>query len=336
MVLHRLVHCLNHLGYPAYVVPLRESRRLPSAPLTTVALNTPELTRELFLQHQAQGLTPIAVYPEIVNGNPLKAPHVVRYYLNYPGLLGGAKIPSNSESNWSYSQKIADTTGSADKVLFFPVSDPRYFINTNAGRRSGTAYYAYKFKDFFGGHVGPEADGAFEITRHKPDSLSKRELVALFNRIELLYCYENSAIAIEAALCGCPVVLVPNEHFTESLGLAEVGSDGLAWGLDPAEIQRARATVHLFRQRYVGTINGIFKAVQVFAERTQAEFASASETHSQMEVDFLPSLVHLPAPAAAVVTAYRSLTRYPIKALHVLKAQGLRGLMKGLRRFLKR
>ena len=43
---------------------------------------------------------------------------------------------------------------------------------------------------------------------------------------------------LEAGLCGCPSVLIPNKYFKESLGLADIGMDGIAWGVSPEEIAR--------------------------------------------------------------------------------------------------
>ena len=46
---------------------------------------------------------------------------------------------------------------------------------------------------------------------------------------------ENTALALEAVMCGCPVVFLPNPHLKEIIGQEEHGPDGFAWGDAPAE-----------------------------------------------------------------------------------------------------
>src|SRR5262249_5552273 len=90
--LYRLCNDLNERGYPSYVttslttnsqiiaplVPLKEARRLVS-----------------------RGF--VAVYPEIIAGNPLNATTVARWVLNRPGLLGGDRVFDSSELVFCYS-----------------------------------------------------------------------------------------------------------------------------------------------------------------------------------------------------------------------------------------
>ena len=78
-VLHLLCHALNSIGEEAYV----------TTAVTNPALRTPTLDRGVVERHEASDRKPIAVYPEVVSGNPLGAEAVVRFLLNRPGFLGG-------------------------------------------------------------------------------------------------------------------------------------------------------------------------------------------------------------------------------------------------------
>lgn len=86
-VLHLLVDRLNslHKGLEpiAYVVPYGfDGYNMP--PLTTnPAYKTPLLPPWI---PASEG---VAIYPEVVHGNPLNARHVVRYMLYFPGINGG-------------------------------------------------------------------------------------------------------------------------------------------------------------------------------------------------------------------------------------------------------
>ncbi|MEI7429016.1 MAG: glycosyltransferase family 1 protein, partial [Betaproteobacteria bacterium] len=78
--LHYLCHVLNELGYEAYIA---------GAKTTSIHLRTPLLDIRTAEQHFCSGKTPIAVYPEIISGNPINTPVVARWLLNIPGHLGG-------------------------------------------------------------------------------------------------------------------------------------------------------------------------------------------------------------------------------------------------------
>ncbi|MBN1085470.1 hypothetical protein JNO12_11785 [Erwinia aphidicola] len=51
------------------------------------AWNTPVISFEDYLAYSEGGESCIAIYPEVVQGNPLNAPVVVRYMLNREGVI---------------------------------------------------------------------------------------------------------------------------------------------------------------------------------------------------------------------------------------------------------
>lgn len=266
-VLHLLCDALNHLGCEAYVAI--HPGGLPNR-IVSPALETPVLTKKIAARHFRERRTPIAVYPETVTGNPFKAPVVCRYVLNYPGLLGGDAAYGADELVYGYSHRLAAAADAADKVLFLPASDPAVFHPpTTRGERAGACFYAAKYRDYHGANLFPVTDGAFEITRDKPSSPSPEEIAELFRRSEVFYCYENTSLATEAAMCGCPAVFLPNEHLTEIIASEELGADGFAWGDAPEEVARARATVGSFYNHYLGVLDEFGAQLGRFVEDTQ-------------------------------------------------------------------
>lgn len=263
-VLHLLCHALNSSGQNAFMVSSR----------TNSDLLTPILTNDAMDHHFDQGLTPIVVYPEVVEGNPLHAPLVVRYILNFPGLLGGEKVHDPRDICFGYSAALLKGQGAAhaDNVLFLPASDPIVFTPPSPGTpRRGTCFYAGKYKHIHGGRLDDVTRDSVEIhgllggeRRQTPE-----ELADLFRRSELFYCYENTALAIEAALCECPVVMLPNRYFTHKIGGELLGNDGVAWGNDPLEVQRAKATVQRFRRRYLELVEAFWRQLEHFEVVTQ-------------------------------------------------------------------
>lgn len=270
--LHILCHCLNRVGQEAFLFihPV-----WPAASATNPDLLTPLLTPADVARHQASGVSPIVVYPETVAGNPLGARTILRYVLNFPGLLGGNNRYPPEEIVFGYSQVLATIGGAPGQVLFIPASDATIFTPPAEGsERRGSCFCAMKYRQVHGGKLLPVTADSVEITRDLPDSPDPAAIAELFRRSEVLYAYENTALAIEAALCLCPTVFLPNPWLTELLAANEMGLDGFAWGTDPAEIARAKATVHLTRARYLSTHVRFWDQLSAFVATTQTRAAT--------------------------------------------------------------
>jgi len=268
--LHLLCHCLNRAGQEAYVLIYPD---WPGEQSTSPSLLTPEVTPEVARRHVSRGLSPIVVYPEIYPGNPLRCHTIVRYLLNFPGHIAGDSTFAAEEIVFGYSDVLAVAGGMPENVLFIPASDISIF-NPGAPRvRSGSCFWAMKYRMLHGGELLPVTANSVEITRDMPDSQNPAEIAELFRSSELFYTYENTALALEAALCLCPTVFIPNPWLTETIAAKELGTDGFAWGDDPAEIARAKATVHLARRRYLATYARFWDQLSVFVSMTQLRAA---------------------------------------------------------------
>lgn len=267
-VLHLLCHSLNRRGQTAYLLfyPALPWRKRLVAP----DLLTPILTPFVVQSHFERGLSPIMVYPETVSGNPFNSPCVVRYVMNFPGLLGGDKEYDANELCYSYSQVLAKETHFPDNILFLPPTDTHIFYpEPEKNKRQGTCFYADKYKIAHKGKLFEITKDSTEITRNLPTSQSPQEIAALFRRSELFFTYENTALATEAVLCGCPTVFLPNPHLTEIIAIKELGADGMAWGAEPAEIERAKATVQRGAENYLGSYAEYWRALDRFILLTQ-------------------------------------------------------------------
>ena len=232
-------------------------------------LLTPIVTQQVIDAHFCDGLTPIVVYPETIVGNPLNAPLVVRYVLNFPGLLGGDKVYPPSEIIYAYSETLGAAAGSPQNILFIPTTDTTIFYPPDVEvRRKGSCFYAAKYKIFHKGELFDITKGSEEINREGHNIQTPKEIAALFRRSEVFYTYENTALAIEAVLCGCPAVFIPNPYLTEIIGAEELGSEGYAWGTDQSEIARARATVAKGRDNYLRLYDRFWRQLDEFVSKT--------------------------------------------------------------------
>jgi hypothetical protein len=267
-VLHMLCDALNRRGHEAFILlypsmPWRRNTMMPD-------LTTPRLTADMVKNHFEQGRTPIMVYPEIVSGNLFGSPCVVRYVLNFPGLLGGDKNYASDELCFSYSKVLAASTQAPDNILFIPATDTRIFRPAPEGqKREGSCFYAHKYKNAHKGRLFPITKHSIEITRDDRNAQTPREIADLFHHSEVFYCYENTALATEAVLCGCPAVFLPNPYLTEIIAAKELGHEGYAWGADPAAIAAARATVAAGAANYLKSYLVFDRQLDEFIEKTQ-------------------------------------------------------------------
>lgn len=273
---HLLCHCLNRAGQEAYVLVYP---RWTDTITTHPNLLTPEVTAEVISRHRKRGVSPIVVYSEIIPGNPMGAHSVVRYVLSFPGQLAGDKTYAENEMVFGYSRVLAAAGGAPSQVLFMPVSNAALYTPGAARERKGSCFYAMKYRIVHGGEPLPVTAGSVEITRDLPHSQEPAEIAELFRNSEVFYAYENTALALEAALCLCPTVFLPNPWLTEVIGVEEFGWNGYAWGTDPAEIARAKATVHLVRERYLKSYSEFWDQLSGFVAITQERAARDAAAH---------------------------------------------------------
>ncbi|MBS1159863.1 MAG: glycosyl transferase family 2 [Proteobacteria bacterium] len=256
-VLHYLCHILNLHGQEAYV----------QAGAVNEALWVPQLDEKIMRRHYVSRRKPIVIYPEVVPGTPLGLGIKVRYLLNKPGFIAGHKAFDDDEILVAYREPFIADSGAKD-ILLLPACDPTKFNheNTDPAQRQGRYFFYYRLLNR-GGQLLPITAEASEISPAKHRSLD--ELAAIFKKAELLYCYEDSAIALEARMCGCPVVYIPNPTMLAEYPTDSFGRDGAAWGTSDEEIARAKATVHKVLPTYMKLYGDLQGQLERFVAMTQ-------------------------------------------------------------------
>jgi hypothetical protein len=176
--LHRLCHELNEAGQEAYV----------GWPETNPEWNTPYNERALMEGDWC------AIYPEVVSGNPWNAPHVARWVLNVPGLLGGDKGYDTSEMVFAFSSRFLDGV----PLLYLPSIETDIYVDRHEPR-GGEMFYTGK------GSQG-ETNGAQPVTLAMRQD--RHALADALNRATLLRSFDSvSGMNYIALLCGCPVLV---------------------------------------------------------------------------------------------------------------------------------
>lgn len=269
--LHLLCHWLNRQGERAYIVPFFAEDESP----INIDLLTPLLTTEIIEHHYTMGVSPIVVYPEVITGNPLEADCVVRWVLNFPGLLGGDKHYTDNETIFCYSKVLAEAVGCDEKILHLPVINTEVFKpNATARTRKGSAVYIGKYQSVHHGEIFGVPDDAIKIFNlgHQ-DTQTPEEIANIFRSVEVFYVFENTALAMEAILCGCPVVCMVNEWFDKPISLNEFGMDGIAWGNSQDEVKRAFESVEKGSKNYEKLADQFFIQLKEFIELSQTKAA---------------------------------------------------------------
>jgi hypothetical protein len=234
--------------------------------------NTPTLTKTIVSEINSNQINPIVVYPETVFGNPLGGAAVVRYLLSFPGLLGGNKELNSNEMIVSWVAGLNYLSKENEFVLHLPVVDDETFCPPpKDSRRSGSCFYWRKYKYIFNGKLEHQFPDSIEISGVGPSAPTQQEIADLFRRSEVFYCYENTALMLEAGLCGCPTILIPNEYFNPNSFLG-TNNYGIAWSDEPDALTRAIQTLDMVRQNHLDIKKAADNKIEKFIQKSQ-EFA---------------------------------------------------------------
>lgn len=206
--MHRLCHELNQAGQTAYV----------TYPIRNPLWNTPYHPGPLHGDWTA-------IYPEIISGNPWKAPRVVRYVLNNPGKLGGDTVYDPAEIVYVFHELFNDVGVPPERIMFLPTIELDIYRDRHEPR-SRALYYVGK------GQKTRDLD-AVELTNDM--KRDRHELADLLNRASVLYTFDNVTAMIRIALlCGCPVVVIPSGDYSRETFDEMLAQPGVGWDEIPS------------------------------------------------------------------------------------------------------
>jgi hypothetical protein len=170
------------------------------------------------------------IYPEVVAGNPLAAPHVVRWLLHKPGYQTGKAEFGPDDLFFCHNLAFNDAQRNSEGKILRVTFVNRVYRQTNFGPRSGAAVLVRKGSRRVHNAHPPDAIPV--------DDMSHSERAAVFNRVRYLYSYDPySFFVVYAALCGCTPIVIPEPEIPEEawqptverrLGIA-YGMERIAW-----------------------------------------------------------------------------------------------------------
>lgn len=156
----------------------------------------------------------IAVFPDVVRGNPLGASRIVRYMLYYPSAYyGGDRIAAQEcpiiyhEMYYDAVCSHCDLPPSRENIIMLPTLNKDLFYPEEKTVES--VLYIGK------NHCSERPVGDMPVITR--ENMSRDKCIALLRRTKKLYTLDwHSAIATEADLCGCEVYLVkPGQVFEQ-------------------------------------------------------------------------------------------------------------------------
>ncbi len=287
--LHYLCHALNLEGAKAYLV---------GCEVTNPDLQTPLLTEVARARHESLGLPAIAVYPEIVTGNPLSAPVVVRYMLNREGVLNGNAIDAGPDDlHFYFREEFFDATAPGD-YLRIPMVDIGMFSPDAAQYPTLNLLYLNR--------VPRDAVDFSRLPAHTQvlsmqNPLPLAELARLLRKARVLYSYEQSSTCSLAVFCGCPVVALTapgHEKHANTAATREDLGGGMVWSDDEASLAQARQEVEAARVKYLDSEALFWQQLQNFLTKTQWK-ASSIKTKPPLVVQRLRAWRDSRTPNAA-------------------------------------
>ncbi len=267
IALHKLCDLINRSGREAFLYPLMPSfeLHLHSLPQLQNMLDQFQagLAAALEFRVNSDFITPtlapavedqagqdwVVVYPEIVFGNPLRAPNVVRWMMHKPGYWTNQVHYGAGELHFYYGQAFREydvpRCTTSELRLTIHHTPFQLYLDEDANRpRSGTAYCLRKGK---GRPLQHDLSDSVLI-----DGKSHEEIATIFKRVKTFISYDLwTTYSRYASLSGCDSVIIPEE----GVGLQDWAPElqnrlGIAYGFD--DLERARCTrgdlVALYRQ----------------------------------------------------------------------------------------
>lgn len=280
LALHKLCDAMRKAGEDAYIWPAHEPvskhwpvlgwywrqlrKRIKKAPRLTFQVN-PSYDTPVAPIWKLKNAT--IIYPEVVQGNPLRAQRIVRWFLNKPGRLTGQTHYGPNELYFYYQEAFnePDINPHPDnKLLIITIMDDIY-KQTNFGARSGTCYILRKGKD-----RAPAPDKLDGIVI---DGKPHAEIAHIFNQSEYCVSYDSyTMFSAYASMCGCKSIVLPTPGIDRAQWQPiEKLTYGIAYG--ESDIERATQTRDKMIANYASMEAENLTSVAAFAQKCETFFS---------------------------------------------------------------
>lgn len=235
VVLHKLCHILNNLGYDSYLTTTLRLNGQTDFMYLNTAFNT-KVIDSIDVDND------IIIYPEVQPGNPYGCKNVVRYILNtyhLPNQFNIMETWTDSDYWLYYHDRFYD--GLRDKNMLHIIDSKIDIFEDKGLERKFSACFSYRKRDINKIDIIHPAD-SIEIG----SNVHYDELISIFNNCRQFYSYDTETyLSVLAALCGCESIIVPIPGVDKDSIISAQPSFkyGIAYGLD--ELEWANSTRNL-------------------------------------------------------------------------------------------
>ncbi|MCH0693911.1 WavQ [Escherichia coli] len=253
VVLHRLCHIINkystHNAYLVKLDPFYYGSRTIRKFLSKLKW---ELYSKFRFKTNNEWDTPVwlklndfpsdsvVIYPEIINGNPLKIKNVVRWLLHQPGYHTNIVDYGKNELYFKFNSAINDFYNEGSflashelKVIYYPI---QIYNNKISQERDIECCYLIR--------KGSDKKIVHPPNSIKIDGLTHQQIANIFKRAQKFISYDDyTAYSIFSVLCGCPSYVVPtDEQSVNDWYPNESDRYGIAYGFTEEQINWAAKT----------------------------------------------------------------------------------------------
>lgn len=226
IVLHKLCHILNNLGYNS---SLTTTMKL-NGQVEFFALN-PEYNTKI--ANEININNDIIIYPEIQPGNPYGCKNVVRYILNKFHLpqFDNSVATWHDKDFWLYFHELFYDGLREPNYLHIIDSGIDKFVNLGMERKYESCHTYRKRSHEKNSLNKIHPEDSILIEYNTPYS----ELVLWFNQCKRFYSYDTETyLSVLALLCGCESIIVPYPGLTKEDIVTKQPSFkyGIAYGIE--------------------------------------------------------------------------------------------------------
>lgn len=178
-----------------------------------------------FFRNKHWKKNPILIYPESIPFNLLGATRPVWYLLSNPNELYNFPADTSRLSvrkTFSYSKNIKENWKSSGPVVHCSTMDLNEFTNfRQLVKVPREIVYTGKYVDVYKQTLPSPLNDLFQLTRN-PKTLTRGDFLKELSTAEILHCFENTAVALEAIFMDVKVIFHFNDYFTAPIIDSEI------------------------------------------------------------------------------------------------------------------
>ena len=239
IVLHKLAKVLADVGHEVYIVTPSSKKTLPDSKCHVISR---EEAQQLCSKHDV-----VAIYPEIIVGNPYGAKYVVRWLLYYPGGHNGPSVFDESEYVFAYQSIFVENSiykNSPSLVIletnvnnFYSTDTPRTYdaVLIRKGRLNSQQEYNDRHVKYYEPYANLVTNHLLIFDHMINDDVSYPELNKHLNTIKyFVTCDHATYHSVLASLAGCISVVIPVEGLSKEQWKKQLPNltNGVAYGFD--------------------------------------------------------------------------------------------------------